>query len=74
MPIRHPEIDIEEVLDWNEEVDSDDIDSELGYERAQEQEGQRMVQEQYEADYDSDERDMHSGDRDLYNEIMREYY
>jgi len=74
LPIRHLEIDIEEVLDWNEEVDSDDIDSELAYERAQEQEGQRMVQEQYEADYDSDERRMHSDDRDLYNEIMREYY
>lgn len=74
LPIRHLEIDIEEVLDWNEEVDSDDINSDLAYERAQEQEGQRMIQEQYEADYDSDDRRMHSGDRDLYNEIMREYY
>ncbi|DBA94767.1 TPA: hypothetical protein ACH3X1_002313 [Trebouxia sp. C0004] len=45
LPIRHLEIDIdiEEVPDQNEEVDSDDIDSELAYERAQE--GQRMIQE-----------------------------
>lgn len=72
--IRHLKIDIEEVLDWNEEVDSDDIDSELAYERAQDQDWRRRVQEQYEADYDSEERELHSGDRDLYIEIMRDYY
>ena len=74
LPICHLEIDVEEVSDCNEEVDLDDIDSELAYERAQDQEWRQRIQEQYEADYDSEEREMHSGDRDLYNGIMRDYY
>ena len=73
VPVSDLKIHIEDVSAEEEEVDSDDIDSEEAYDREREQENRRVVQEMYEADYSSGERHMHDHDHDMYREIMRNY-
>ncbi len=74
LPMSHLKVHIEEVEDMNEDDDSDDVESEIAYDREMDRQREQNIQAQYQLDYDSDERDMHRHDRDMYNGIMRQYY